>query len=250
MGFLAPWLLLGMGSLALPVYLHLLKRDVAEKVSFSSLMFFERSRQASVKHRKIDHRLLLAARLLLLLLLVLAFANPFFNAGAGGGDASLRLVVVDNSPSMTAGGNLEKAKGEAAQLLSGLAKGTRSQGATFDNRLRTPVDLAAVTPSDARGSLGEFAQSLRSIGAEEKGRVEVHYFSDFQKSSSPDGFAELRLPDNVTLVTHKLAAPQAGNWLVEQVSAPRRVRDPKKIRWNRSSPAPHQRTPLAQWRSK
>src|SRR5512139_1815303 len=158
MGFLAPWLLLGLGSLALPVYLHLLKRDVAERVNFSSLMFFERSRQSSVKHRKLDHLLLLAARLLLLLLLVLAFANPFFNVPAAKSDASLRLVVVDNSPSMTAGGNLEKAKTEAAALLASFAKGTRAQGATFDNRLRTPVDPSTVTPSDARGSLGEFAQ--------------------------------------------------------------------------------------------
>lgn len=230
MGFLSPWFLLGLGSLALPVYLHLLKRDVAERVTFSSLMFFERSRQSSVKHRKIDHRLLLAARLLLLLLMVLAFANPFLNFSASAGDASLRLVVVDNSPSMAAGGNLEKAKREAAQLLASLPKGGRLQGATFDNRLRTPVDPASVTLSDARGSLGEFAQSLRALGAEEKGRVEVHYFSDFQKSSSPDGFNELRLPGNVTLITHKLAAPAAGNWMIEQVNAPRRVRDTKAIR--------------------
>ncbi|NWF85358.1 MAG: BatA domain-containing protein, partial [Bryobacteraceae bacterium] len=221
MGFLAPWFLLGLGSLALPVYLHLLKRDVAERVTFSSLMFFERSRQSSVKHRKIDYRLLLAGRLLLLLLLVLAFANPFLNVDAGGGEASLRLVVVDNSPSMAAGGNFEKAKREGAALLASLPKGGRLQGASFDNRLRTPADLASLTISDARGSLGEFAQALRALGAEERGRVEVHYFSDFQKSSSPDGFAELRLPENVSLVAHKLAAPATQNWLVEQVKAQR-----------------------------
>lgn len=230
MGFLAPWFLLGMGSLALPVYLHLLKRDVAERVTFSSLMFFERSRQSSVKHRKIDYRLLLAGRLLLLLLLVLAFANPFLNVDAGGGEASLRLVIVDNSPSMAAGGNFEKAKREGAALLASLPKGGRLQGASFDNRLRTPADLSSLTLSDARGSLGEFAQALRALGAEERGRVEVHYFSDFQKSSSPDGFAELRLPENVSLVAHKLEAPATQNWFVEQVKAPRRVRDTKQVK--------------------
>lgn len=230
MGFLAPWFLLGLGSLALPVYLHLLKRDVAERVPFSSLLFFERSRQSSVKHRKIDYRLLLAGRLFLLLLLVLAFANPFIFVSGGAGDASMRLVVVDNSPSMTAGGVLDRAKREGSQLLAGLPKGARVQGASFDNRLRTPADLASLTPSEARGSLGEFAQALRALAAEQSGRVEVHYFSDFQKTSSPDGFAEMRLPDNVTLVTHKLNASDAGNWLVERVTAPRRVRDTKKAR--------------------
>lgn len=230
MGFLAPWLLLGLGSLALPVYLHLLKRDAAERVPFSSLLFFERSRQSSVKHRKIDYKLLLAGRLLLLLLLVLAFANPFFFVSSAGGDASLRLVVVDNSPSMTAGGNLERAKREASQLMATLPKTSRVQGASFDNRLRTPAEISSLVPSDARGSLGEFANALRALAAEQRGRVEVHYFSDFQKSSSPDGFTELRLPENVTLITHKITAPEANNWLVERVSAPRRVRDTKSAR--------------------
>ncbi len=230
MGFLAPWLMLGLGSLALPIYMHLLKRDVAERVTFSSLMFFERSRQSSVKHRRIDYRLLLLGRLLLLLLLVLAFANPFMQVDSVGGEAALRLVVVDNSPSMAAGGGLEKARREGLALLASLPKGGRLQGAAFDNRLRTPVDLAALTISDARGSLGEFAQALRALAAEEQGRVEAHFFSDFQRSSSPDGFAELRLPDNVTLRTHKLAAPPLGNWLVEQVNAPRRVRDTRQAK--------------------
>ncbi len=51
MGLAAPWFLAGLGLLALPVYLHLLRRHNATRQAFSSLMFFERSTDTSVKRR-------------------------------------------------------------------------------------------------------------------------------------------------------------------------------------------------------
>ncbi|HSM77114.1 MAG TPA: BatA domain-containing protein, partial [Bryobacteraceae bacterium] len=80
MGFLAPWFLGGIAVVALPLWLHLLRRYRSEPQPFSSLMFFEPRTQSSVRHRRLRYLLLLALRLALLLLLALAFANPFVNS--------------------------------------------------------------------------------------------------------------------------------------------------------------------------
>ena len=74
MTFLTPLFLLGGLALTLPLWLHLLHRQNPIRLPFSSLMFFERRQQSSLKERRLRYLLLLAARLLLYLLLALAFA--------------------------------------------------------------------------------------------------------------------------------------------------------------------------------
>src|SRR5262245_58203446 len=120
MGFLSPWFLAGLAALGLPVWLHLLQQHKTTPKQFSSLMFFERRTQSSIKHRRLKYLLLLAARLLLLLLLILAFASPFIRSThpISPGGNSLLVIAIDHSYSMRAGGRLAKAKQEAASVLS------------------------------------------------------------------------------------------------------------------------------------
>src|SRR6266851_6131014 len=107
MGLLAPWFLAGMAAVGLPVYLHLLRRHATTPRPFSSLIFFERRTQSSIRHRRLRYLLLLSLRLALLLLLVLAFANPFINRSAAkmAGD-KLLVLALDDSFSMRAGTRL------------------------------------------------------------------------------------------------------------------------------------------------
>ena len=86
MGFLSPWFLAAAALVGLPLYLHLLRRHKAESQPFSSLMFFERRTQSSIKHRRLRHLLLLSLRVAVLLLLALVFANPFINRSVAGMD--------------------------------------------------------------------------------------------------------------------------------------------------------------------
>jgi hypothetical protein len=58
--------------------------------------------------------------------------------------------------------------------------------------------------------------------------IELHLFSDMQKSAMPASFAELALPANVSLVLHPVAKNAVPNWTVESVNAPGQVWDPKK----------------------
>jgi hypothetical protein len=60
----------------LPVWLHLLRKHKTTPLPFSSLMFFEKRTQSSIKHRRLRYLILFALRALLFALLALAFAQP------------------------------------------------------------------------------------------------------------------------------------------------------------------------------
>src|SRR5271154_579473 len=125
MGFLAPWFLAATAGIALPLYLHLLKRQTTAPKEVSSLMLYESRTQSSTRHRRLRYFLLLSLRLLWLVLLILAFANPFINRNASAlASNRLDLLVVDNSFSMRSGTRagdtrLSDAKEAAIRVLSG-----------------------------------------------------------------------------------------------------------------------------------
>src|ERR1035438_8302929 len=120
MGLFAPWFLAGLAGLALPFYLHLLKKQTRTPKAVSSLMLYESRTQSSTRHRRLRYFLLLALRLAVLLLLVLAFANPFINRNTATlASNRLVLLVVDNSFSMRAGMRLADAKEAAMSVLAG-----------------------------------------------------------------------------------------------------------------------------------
>lgn len=228
MGLLAPWFLAGLGLLALPVYLHLLRRSRPDSKQFSSLMFFEPGRQAELRRRRLDYLALLAARLLLLALIIFAFAQPVIRSSSvNAGSPALRLVVVDTSASMGFRGRMQEARRIASELLT-----PQARLAAFDSRLRLldRAGLAGLEAGPAASSFGELARALRAFHDEQKQPVEVHLISDFQRSALPAGFAELQLPEGVVLNVHPVAQRAEPNWAVESVRAPARVRQGSEAR--------------------
>ena len=188
-------------------------------------MFFEKSTEASLRHRRLDYLLLLAMRLALLTLIVLAFAQPFLTShGAIAGARIPRLIVVDDSASMGSGNRMERARNEANGLLTDGAK-----VAVFDSQLRliTAADIPRLQAGTARSSLGELARALRAYQESVKTPLEVHLISDLQRSSMPAGFSDLRLNADIKLILHPLADKPEPNWTVDSVTAPTRVRDGK-----------------------
>src|ERR1700681_2651962 len=113
MGLLAPWFLAGVAAVAVPIYLHLLKRHSTTPRPFSSLMFFEPRTQSSIKYRRLRYLLLLSLRMALLVLLALAFANPFImRPSARTPSGRLVLIVIDDSFSMHEGTRMNDARRE------------------------------------------------------------------------------------------------------------------------------------------
>src|SRR5579863_3174844 len=228
MGLFAPWFLAGLAGVALPLYLHLLKRQKNPPQPIPSLMFWEPRTQASTRHRRLDYLLLLSLRLALLVLLILAFANPFINRNAAAlASNRLVLLVVDNSFSMRAGTRLTDAKDAAMSVLS--SKGAaRAQVAAFGSQLRLmtqPIEdqsalraaVQAIPPGDEHGNFGELARAVRGMAESVRTPIELHLFSDMQHGDLAATFSDMTLPANATLMTHAVVARAQPNWTVESV---------------------------------
>jgi hypothetical protein len=229
MGFLAPWALAGLAAVGLPFWLHLLRKHKTTPLPFASLMFFERRTQSSIKHRRLQHLLLLALRAAVIALLAVAFARPFLPSrlAALAGGPKLTILAIDNSFSMRDDDRLVRAKREAAAVASHLVERDKLQVLAFGSQVQVMGDSAAaielIQPGDTRSSYAELSRALRSITQAAHMPVEAHLFSDMQKSSLPANFADLRLGDNVRLLAHPVADRRAPNFAVENVNAPRRV---------------------------
>jgi hypothetical protein len=243
MGFLSPWFLAGLAAIGLPLWLHLLRQFKRTPQPFSSLMFFERRVQSSVRHRRLRYLTLLALRLALLVLLALAFANPFILRGtASQTRRKLTLIAVDRSFSMRAHGHLERAKEEAHRLIRDLPGGFLAQAAALDSHLETLTGLEAdrgglnaaidsIVAGDDVSSYGELARALRLLNKTANMRIEAHFISDMQQTSLPSkGFVDLQLEPGTTLELHSVAEPKTENWAVENVTVAAQIFDPKTSR--------------------
>src|SRR5687767_15786458 len=106
MGFLTPWFLGGLALLAVPLLIHLTRRDRATPVPFPSLMFLQRVPQPTTARRRLRDLPLLLLRALALALLAFAFARPLLDraraaAAAPAGGREL-VLLLDRSASMAA----------------------------------------------------------------------------------------------------------------------------------------------------
>ena len=112
MSFLYPAFLAAALAIAVPIVLHLLRRDAAPEVPFTAVRLLRRGPVERSRRRRLRDLLLLAARVAAILLLAAAFARPYM---AARGDAGLRVVAVDRSFSMAAPGRFERAGSDAAR---------------------------------------------------------------------------------------------------------------------------------------
>lgn len=245
MGFISPWFLAGAVAVGLPIWLHLLKRHKSDPRLFPSLMFFERREQSSVVHKRLDYILLFALRTLMVVLLALLFANPFIRrATPKASGKKLVVVAVDHSFSMRAveGGQsrLDRAKAEALNVISQIPPATAAEVVALGGQVQAmtqqsndPSELraavAAISTSDSRANFGELARFARALAQSTKLPIDLHLVSDLQKTSMPPGFTDLRLDQDTTLFLHPVGG-ELPNWTVENVVAPRRVYDPKRVR--------------------
>src|SRR5438132_10657343 len=144
MSFLNPFLLFGSLALAIPVLIHLVRREKSEIVPFSALMFLLRVPKRAIRQQKIKNLLLMALRLLLLALLVAAFARPYVTQQTSQAAALEKnravVLLLDNSYSMRYGDTFNRMKSEATKRIDALGAGDRMALIAFNDKadLLTP----------------------------------------------------------------------------------------------------------------
>ena len=127
MGFLAPWMLLGVLTAAIPIALHLIQRHKPVVVHWAAMDFLLQSIRETRSASRLRDMILLACRVLLLALAAFALSRPLFGWFSGSGPVDLALLL-DISGSMATSEStpegprtrLELLKTEAALLLQSL----------------------------------------------------------------------------------------------------------------------------------
>ena len=237
MSLLSPLFLFAGLAVSLPLWLHLLQRQNPVRLPFSSLMFFERRKQAAFLDRRFRYLLLLAARLAVYALLALVFAKPIWERPSQavlGSLPTFHMIVVDTSMSMGFQGRWERAMAEAERIVGAMESGDAAQILANGPGVRIVTErtrdrgtlLAAIRSLESgasRNSYGDLIEALRNLIPAVGMPVEAHLISDFQRSAIPGRFSDIELPAMAALIPHNVADPEAPNWAVESVKGAMRL---------------------------
>src|SRR5476651_1973323 len=116
LSFLSPLFLAGAAAAAVPLVLHLLKREPEARVKFAAVKLIKQAPVEYTDKRRLRELLLLALRVAALVLLALAFARPFLATGAAVGSTGVTVVALDISFSLS--GRFERAKQLAKEAIA------------------------------------------------------------------------------------------------------------------------------------
>ncbi len=251
MTLLAPWFLLGLVSVAVPLILHLRRSRRAQRIVFSTTQFFDERFIRSARRARLQDLLLLVLRVALLAFFILALAQPLIRttglAGLldlGGGGRQV-AIILDDSASMAAtsdrGVLLERARAGALAILDELSPvrgdkvtvvlaGQRDAGTQvlFDEpttdldavrraiRDVKPTDLA----TDLTGAVRVAARTLDVVGAASGSGAsgEIYVFSDLTESALPVGpIADPGTRAALLMVATRASEPAPANLSVDAI---------------------------------
>src|SRR5438876_9221492 len=234
MSFLNPFFFIGSLALAIPVLIHLVRREKSEIVPFSSLMFLLKVPKRSIRQQKIKNLLLMALRLLILALLVGAFARPYLTQPAkpaGNATANRGVVLMlDNSYSMRYGNNFDRLKAEAQKRIDSLRATDRMAVVAFNetgsllsrptsdkNALKAVVDT--LQPSGFGTRYYEaFTLADRALSEFSGDQKQLIVISDFQRNGWNRSSRESVIGTDVKIETVNLAVQNPNNLGIDNVS--------------------------------
>lgn len=220
----------------IPLILHLLNRERARRLVFSTVRFIQMSHQTNVRRHKLKRLLLLLMRILMLVLLGLAFARPFFAADPvftqkTGGKRNA-VIILDTSYSMRYEGVFETAKKEATKILDGLdasdaaglilssdnARVVTPLGSEFSH-IRTALSSAETTyeHTDYLDALQTADEILQPIPIGEK---QVYLIGDMQKRGWENFIETDKLSPDVQMHFVDVGAESPQNLAITGMSVP------------------------------
>ncbi len=226
MTFAAPLFLLAALAGLIPVFVHLIHRQKARVVHYSTLRFLRISVQRTRRRKYIEDMSLLAVRVAVLLLIAVGLARPALSSLAtlwGGGRTAAIAIVLDNSASMAVvdGGRprFETARQAAEQVLTRLREGDQvallptggppgpELGRLFRTHETVRQALDQCRPSYERADLAARLQQARDLLAQADAPSKQIYVLTDNQSLSWEGLKEPAQEDDPKQAKRPAPAP-------------------------------------------
>lgn len=203
MTFLNTTILIGLIAGAIPIIIHLITRQKAKIVLFSTLRFLKELKNQQIRRLKIRQILLLILRTLIILLLVLAFARPTLkgrlSTGVSSAAKTTAVLILDNSLSMgleSSGQQLFDIARQRAQELEklfaagdeifGLFAGIGSlpifEGAKYDFKTVNKMIQKTVVSQSGTDLVGALVQAKEILRQSDNINKEIYLISDLQQA--------------------------------------------------------------------
>ena len=199
LAFLNLTFLFGALGAAVPLVLHLVRRQRAGVHVFSMVRFLISSQRAIVRQQRFRRLLLLLLRMAACALLAVIFARPFLRdqdeTVFAGTQPEAVAILVDTSYSMGYGNRIALAKRRAAEILNDLQTGDQAALLTFAVQARVLRELGSShaelpvlldTEVNATYQATDYVEALRAADDQLSGsdfdQRTVYLVSDFQQS--------------------------------------------------------------------
>ncbi|MBL7964162.1 MAG: BatA domain-containing protein [Flavobacteriales bacterium] len=198
MQFVHPGFLWALTALAIPVLIHLFQLRRFKRIDFPDVRHLKAVAVETKQQRRIQHWLILLARLVAVSCLVLAFAQPYLPQAGAGIVAGRKAVsiYIDDSYSMdgqNAGGRLlDQARKGAQDALMAHSPADRFQIITnrFEGRDQLLLDRDAALDRAVQVNSGPYGRPLPQVMARQRDALRAHeapvkraiLFSDLQRS--------------------------------------------------------------------
>ncbi len=221
---------------SIPLIIHLLNRERARRLVFSTVRFIQMSHQTNVQRHKLKRLLLLLMRMLMLLLLGFAFARPFFAEDPATapelGGVRNAVIILDTSYSMQYADTFVEAKKEAIKRLDSLESADAvalilsadkaRQVLPIDSEhshIRSAIENATLTnyTTDYLDAIQTADEILKAVSV---GQKQIYLVADQQKSGWESFLETDRLSPDVNIEFVDVAAAQQENRAVTAINVP------------------------------
>ncbi|GAB5501232.1 MAG: hypothetical protein PsegKO_35430 [Pseudohongiellaceae bacterium] len=239
MVFLTPLFLLGLLAAAIPVAIHLIRREKPPKLMFSTIRFLKKTSKKLVLFQQLQQILLLLLRSAVIALLVFAFARPLFNQSMArlvDADPQSAVIMLDLSMSMHYGDNFEQARDVVLDVLGERAAGDEvafigfSEAAEVVRELNTDFDALRSLLNDLEEPGFGTTRYLPNLRLADQLLSEsrfdnraVYLISDFQQAGLQATDDNFKLAPGVAFTPIDVGTANSSNLVLSDVRSPEQL---------------------------
>lgn len=233
LSFLNSLFLWGLAAAAVPIIIHLIKRNRAVKLPFAAMRFLQMDPVNKMRSQRLKQILLLLMRVAALAFLAMAFARPFVNKPntqtLWGYQPKSVVLLIDQSFSMGYGDRFPQTLGRAREIIDALRPGDEVAVVGFSESARL-IESSAEDLTVVRSALDglhltnratNYPRALQTaLGVLQESPLatkEIYVISDFQKSGWPNSFATFDLPPGIRVVPVDVGGSTAANVAITDV---------------------------------